>query len=61
MDFWHDAALQKRWLHRFIGIMVVLLVPVAVLAVFEEIHINELLHGIARNAPEEEAPDGEEE
>ena len=24
-------------------------------------HINELLHGIARNAPEEEAPDGEEE
>lgn len=34
MDFWHDAALQKRWLHRFIGIMVVLLVPVAVLAVF---------------------------
>lgn len=33
MDFWHDAAAQKRWLRRFVLMIVVLLLPVAALAV----------------------------
>ena len=32
MDFWHDGAAQKRWLHRFEILILVLLIPVAVLA-----------------------------
>ena len=34
MDFWHDAAAQKRWLRRFALLTGVLLLPVLVLAVF---------------------------
>ena len=34
MDFWHDAAAQKRWLRRFALFTGVLLIPVFVLAVF---------------------------
>lgn len=34
MDFWHDAAVQKRWLHRFVLLIVVLLLPVAILAMY---------------------------
>lgn len=34
MDFWHNAAVQKRWLRRFILLVVVLLLPVAVLALY---------------------------
>lgn len=34
MDFWHDAALQKRWLRRFLLLTVVLLLPVVVLAAY---------------------------
>lgn len=34
MDFWHDGAAQKRWLHRFEILILVLLIPVAVLALY---------------------------
>lgn len=34
MDFWHDAAAQKRWLRRFILLIVVLLLPAMVLALY---------------------------
>lgn len=34
MDFWHDGAVQKRWLHRFEILILVLLIPVAVLALY---------------------------
>lgn len=34
MDFWHDSAVQKRWLHRFEILILVLLIPVAVLALY---------------------------
>lgn len=34
MDFWHDAAVQKRWLRRFVLLVVVLLLPAAVLALY---------------------------
>lgn len=34
MDFWHDAAVQKRWLRRFVLLVVVLMLPVAVLALY---------------------------
>ena len=34
MDFWHDAAAQKRWLRRFALLIGLLLVPVFALAVF---------------------------
>lgn len=34
MDFWHDAARQKRWLRRFVLLILLLLVPVAVLALY---------------------------
>ena len=32
MDFWHDAAAQKRWLRRFVLLTAVLLVPVFAMA-----------------------------
>ena len=32
MDFWHDAAAQKRWLRRFALLIGLLLVPVFALA-----------------------------
>lgn len=34
MDFWHDAATQKRWLRRLVLLVAVLLLPVAVLALY---------------------------
>lgn len=34
MDFWHDAVLQKRWLRRFVLLVLVLLLPAAVLALY---------------------------
>ena len=34
MDFWHDAAAQKRWLRRFILAIAVLLIPVVMLAFY---------------------------
>lgn len=34
MDFWHDAAAQKRWRRRFVLLIVVLLLPVAALALY---------------------------
>lgn len=34
MDFWHDAALQKRWLRRFVLLVLLLLLPAAVLALY---------------------------
>ncbi|EFB75673.1 DUF6056 family protein [Subdoligranulum variabile] len=34
MDFWHDAVAQKRWLRRFVLLVVILLLPAAVLAFY---------------------------
>lgn len=34
MDFWHDAALQKRWLRRFVLLILLLLLPVGILAFY---------------------------
>lgn len=34
MDFWHDAALQKRWLRRFVLLVLLLLLPAVVLALY---------------------------
>lgn len=34
MDFWHDAASQKRWLRRLVLLIVILLLPAAVLALY---------------------------
>lgn len=34
MDFWHDTAAQKRWLRRFILLVLLLLLPAAVLAFY---------------------------
>lgn len=34
MDFWHDAAAQKRWLTRFMLVVVLLLLPALVMAVY---------------------------
>lgn len=34
MDFWHDAVSQKRWLRRFVLLVLVLLLPAAVLAFY---------------------------
>ena len=34
MDFWHDAEAQKRWLRRFVLLILVLLLPAALLAFY---------------------------
>lgn len=34
MDFWHDAAAQKRWLRRFVLLILILLLPAAILAFY---------------------------
>lgn len=34
MDFWHDAATQKRWLRRFVLLILILLLPVCILAFY---------------------------
>lgn len=34
MDFWHDAAMQKRWLRRFVLLILILLLPVGILAFY---------------------------
>lgn len=34
MDFWHDAETQKRWLRRFVLLILVLLLPAALLAFY---------------------------
>jgi hypothetical protein len=50
MDFWHDAAAQKRWLRRFALLTGVLLLPVLVLAVFAPLGLVPLVR-LAEKTP----------
>ena len=47
MDFWHDAAAQKRWLRRFALLTGVLLLPVLVLAVFARPSADDFIYAAA--------------
>ena len=47
MDFWHDAAAQKRWLRRFALLTGVLLLPVLVLAVFARPSADDFIYAPA--------------
>ena len=50
MDFWHDAAAQKRWLRRFVLLTAVLLVPVFALAVFARPSADDYIYAARTHA-----------
>lgn len=50
MDFWHDAAAQKRWLRRFALLIGLLLVPVFVLAVFARPSADDYIYAARTHA-----------
>ena len=50
MDFWHDAAAQKRWLRRFALLTGVLLLPVLVLAVFARPSADDFIYAARTHA-----------
>lgn len=50
MDFWHDAAAQKRWLRRFALLTGLLLVPVFVLAVFARPSADDYIYAARTHA-----------
>lgn len=50
MDFWHDAAAQKRWLRRFTLLTGVLLLPVLVLAVFARPSADDFIYAARTHA-----------
>ena len=51
MDFWHDAAAQKRWLRRFALLTGVLLLPVLVLAVFARPSADDFIYCLLYTSP----------
>lgn len=50
MDFWHDAAAQKRWLRRFALLIGLLLVPVFVLAAFARPSADDFIYAARTHA-----------
>lgn len=50
MDFWHDAAAQKRWLSRFVLLVAVLLLPALVLAVFARPSADDYIYAARTHA-----------
>lgn len=50
MDFWHDAAAQKRWLRRFALLVGVLLLPVFVLAFFARPSADDYIYAARTHA-----------
>ena len=50
MDFWHDAAAQKRWLRRFALLIGLLLVPVFALAVFARPSADDYIYAARTHA-----------
>lgn len=50
MDFWHDAAAQKRWMRRFALLTGLLLVPVFVLAVFARPSADDYIYAARTHA-----------
>lgn len=50
MDFWHDAAAQKRWLRRFMLFVVLLMLPVLVLAVFARPSADDYIYAARTHA-----------
>ena len=50
MDFWHDAAAQKRWLRRFALLIGLLLVPVFVLAGFARPSADDYIYAARTHA-----------
>lgn len=50
MDFWHDGAAQKRWLHRFEILILVLLIPVAVLALYARPSADDYVYAVRTHA-----------
>ncbi len=50
MDFWHDAAAQKRWLRRFALLILVLLLPVFVLALFARPSADDFIYAARTHA-----------
>lgn len=50
MDFWHDSAVQKRWLFRLTLFIGLLLVPVFVLAVFARPSADDYIYAARTHA-----------
>ena len=50
MDFWHDSAVQKRWLLRLTLFIGLLLVPVFVLAVFARPSADDYIYAARTHA-----------
>ena len=50
MDFWHDAAAQKRWLRRFALLIGLLLMPVLVLAAFARPSADDFIYAARTHA-----------
>ena len=50
MDFWHDAAAQKRWLRRFVLLTALLLIPVFALAFFARPSADDYIYAARTHA-----------
>ena len=50
MDFWHDSAVQKRWLFRLTLFIGLLLVPIFVLAVFARPSADDYIYAARTHA-----------
>ena len=50
MDFWHDAAAQKRWLRRFMLFVALLMLPVLVLAAFARPSADDYIYAARTHA-----------
>ena len=55
MDFWHDSAVQKRWLLRLTLFIGLLLVPVFVLAVFARPSADDYIYAARTHAVMQQA------